>query len=255
MKLTRTMEEIEERSKKYAEGYVLSNATMIIAMFTTTEDAIRQVIPAPLEPGPILMASAYVAEFHESNFCPPYNEAAVFLPVQYKGETGSYCISMPVDNDIAMLGGREIYGYPKKIADSITVERAGNNAKGVCIRRGVPIVEIEVTLTDVMEERSPQGPHFLVKSILDERGLGVGMKPLLIRQQNRTELVKLEIGEGSVRFPESKYDPLHQIPIVDVMLVSYTEGATVTMPFGEIVEELEPDEYAPYHFIKYDWDP
>ena len=116
-------------------------------------------------------------------------------------------------------------------------------------------MEIEVTLTDVMEERLPQGPHFLVKSILDERGLSVGMKPLLVRQQNQTELIRLEIGEGSVRFTESKHDPLHQIPIIDVMLVSYTERATITMPFGEIVEELDPDEYAPYHFIKYDWDP
>ncbi|MFX0108984.1 MAG: acetoacetate decarboxylase family protein [Candidatus Hodarchaeota archaeon] len=255
MKLTRTKEEVEERTRRYAGGYKLSNASMIIAMFTTTEDAIREIVPPPLEPGPILMASAYVAEFRESNFCPPYNEAAVFLPVQYKGEAGSYCVSMPVDNDLAMIGGREIYGYPKKIAESISVERTGDTAKGICIRRGIPIIEIEVTLTDVMEERSPQGPHFLVKSILDERGLGVGMKPLLVRQQNRTELQKLEIGEGTVTFHESQYDPLHQIPIVDVMMVSYTEGATITMPFGEIVAELDSDDYGLYHFIKYDWNP
>ncbi len=255
MKLVRTKEEIEERAKKYSEGYVLDDVKMIVAMFTTTEEAIKHIVPPPLEPGPILLASAYVAEFHKSNFCPPYNEAAVFLPVQYKGEAGSYCLSMPVTNDIAMIGGREIYGYPKKIAESITVERTGNTVKGICIRRGVPIVEIEVSLTGIMEERSPPGPHFLVKSVADEKGIGVGMKPQLMRQQNTVKIGKLEIGEGSVRFPESKYDPLHQIPVIDVMLVSYTEGATVTMPPGEIVTELDPVEYAPYQVIKYDWDP
>jgi acetoacetate decarboxylase len=201
------------------------------------------------------LASAYVAEFHGSSFCPPYNEAAVFIPVQYKGEAGSYCLSMPVDNDIAMIGGREIYGYPKKIADSISVEREGNTAKGICVRRGIPIVEIDVELSDVMEERSPPGPHFLVKSIADERGIGVGMKPQLMRQQNIVEIDKLEIGDGVVKFAESKYDPLHQIPVVDMMLVSYTEGATITMPPSEIVTELDRDEYAPYQVIKYDWDP
>lgn len=255
MKLTRTKEEIEDRAKKYSEGYVLSGVKMIVAMFTTEEEAIKQVIPPPLEPGPILMASAYVAEFQESSFCPPYNEAAVFIPVQYKGEAGSYCLSMPVDNDIAMIGGREIYGYPKKIADSISVEKKGNAAKGICVRRGIPIVEIEVELSDVMEERSPPGPHFLVKSIADERGIGVGMKPLLMRQQNRVDIDKLEIGDGIVKFAESKYDSLYQIPVVDMMLVSYTEGATITMPPGEIVAELDRDKYAPYQFIKYDWDP
>lgn len=254
MGLVRSKDDIDGRAKRFAEGYTLDHAVLVTAMFTTTEDAIRRVLPPPLEPGPLPIASTYVAEFHKPDFCPPYNEAAVFVPAQYKEEPGSYCLSMPVTNDIAMIGGREIYGYPKKIAESISLERHGNDVRGQCVRRGVPIVEIEGKVVEVMEEEVSTGPHFLVKSMADERGIGAGLKPLLIRQQNKVELDRVEIGEGTVKFGDSIYDPLHEIPVNDVVMFSYAEGKIV-MPPAKVLGELDPIEYAPYQFIKYDWDP
>ena len=82
-------------------------------MFTTTMEAVQRLLPPPLEPAETLACTAFVGEYHRTNFIPPYNEAAVFIPCQYKGEVGSYCLAMPVTTDIAMIGGREVYGYPK----------------------------------------------------------------------------------------------------------------------------------------------
>lgn len=255
MGLIRSKEEISKRARQYQRGYVLGEAVIVTAMFTTTPEAIARVLPPPLEPGEIPIASAYVAEFHKPNFCPPYNEAAVFVPCQYKGEAGSYCLSMPVDNDIAMIGGREIYGYPKKIAESITVTKKDNEVHGVCVRRGIPIVDIKVTLIDVLEETPSIGPHFVIKSMLDEKGVGAHPKPVLIKQENVLKMDKIEIGDGLVSFGESKYDPLHEIPVNEVIIVSYSENARITMPPGNPITEIDAEEYSPYQFIKYDWDP
>ena len=254
MGLIWSKDEIKKRVKQYENGYELADTKIVTAMFVTTREAIERVLPPPLEPGDTLGASAYVAEFHRPNFCPPYNEAAVFVPCKYKGETGSYCLAMPVNNDIAMIGGREIYGYPKKIAESISVTRTGDEIHGVCIRRGVPIVEIKGTLTDVLEETVETGPHFLIKSILDEKGVGARKNPVLMRQQNTANLGKIEIGEGSLSFGESKYDPLHEIPVSEVMMVSYSENATIIMPPGNAITEIDAEEYSPYQIIKYDWE-
>ncbi|MHA1963227.1 MAG: acetoacetate decarboxylase family protein [Candidatus Thorarchaeota archaeon] len=254
MGLKRSNDEYSKRVKQYEKGYELAETKIVTVMFITTRDAVERVLPPPLEPGDTLGASAYVAEFNRPNFCPPYNEAAVFVPCKYEGEAGSYCLAMPVDNDIAMIGGREIYGYPKKIADSISVTRKDNDVHGVCIRRGIPIVEIKGTLTAVLEETVETGPHFLVKSILDEKGVGARANPILMRQKNVVELGKIEIGEGSLTFGESKYDPLHEIPVEEVMMVSYSENATITMPPGNAIKEIDAEEYTPYQIIKYDWD-
>ncbi len=114
MGFIRSREDIKKRIKQYEKGYELAETKIMTAMFATSREAIKRVLPQALEPGDTLGASAYIAEFHRPNFCPLYNEAAVFIPCEYKGEAESHCLSMLVDNDIAMIGGREIYGYPKK---------------------------------------------------------------------------------------------------------------------------------------------
>lgn len=255
MGLIRSKDEIAKRFKQYEKGYELAEAKIITAMFITTREAIERVLPPPLEPGDTLGASAYVAEFHSPSFCPPYNEAAVFIPCKYKGEAGSYCLSMPVDNDMAMIGGREIYGYPKKIAESISVTRTGTEVYGVCVRKGIPIVEIKTKLTDVLQEKVVPGPHFVVKSMLDEKGVGAQKEPVLMRQQNIVAMPKVEIGDGTVSFGVSKYDPLHEIPVEEVMMVSFSENATIIMPPGNAITTIDAEEYTPYQMIKYDWDP
>jgi acetoacetate decarboxylase len=256
MGLVRTKEEIMKRYKQYEKGYQLLDVKLLYAMYTTTMEAVERLLPPPLEPADTLACKAFVAEYHRTNFIPPYNEAAVFIPCQYKGETGSYCMAMPVTTDIAMLGGREVYGYPKKIAEKIFVNRVGNEVHGLCVRHGFPIVEINGTLTDVLEDAAgAQGPDFLIKSILDEKAVGPRRNPLLIRQQNYSEFDKIEIGEGSMKFGESKYDYLHEIPVDQVMMIMYMENGIITMPPGEVVAEVDAEEYAPYHFIKYDWEP
>ncbi len=255
MGLVRSKEEIKKRYKQYEKGYQLLDVKLLYAMFTTTMDTVERLLPPPLEPGETLVCVAFVAEYHRTNFIPPYNEAAVFIPCHYKGEAGRYCLSMPVTTDIAMIGGREVYGYPKKIAEKIFIERVGNEVHGLCVRHGFPIVEIKGTLTDVLDSREAPGPSFVIKSMLDEKGIGAHKNPVLIRNVNPSEFDKIEIGEGTISFGESKYDFLHEIPVDQVMAIMYMENGTITMPPGEVIAELDAEEYAPYHFIKYDWEP
>ena len=255
MGLVRSREEIKKRYKQFEKGYQLLDVKMVYAMFTTTMEAVERLLPPPLEPAETLACTAFVGEYHRTNFIPPYNEAAVFIPCQYKGETGSYCLAMPVTTDIAMIGGREVYGYPKKIAEKISVTRMGNEVQGLCVRRGVPIIEIKGTLEGELEQRASAGAHFVIKSILDEKAVGPRKNPLLLQQVNPIEFDKIEVGEGTLTFGESKYDYLHEIPVDQMMMITYFENGTITMPPGEVVAEIDAEEYAPYHFIKYDWEP
>jgi len=255
MGLVLSKEEIKKRYKQYENGYKLLDVKLVYAMFTTTMDAVERLLPPPLEPADTLACTAFVAEYPKTNFIPSYNEAAVFIPCQYKGEAGSYCLAMPVTTDIAMIGGREVYGYPKKIAEKISITRHGNEVHGLCVRHGVPIVEIKGTLEGKLDERTGGGPHFVIKSILDEKAVGPRKNPLLLRQVNPTKFGKVEFGEGTLKFGKSKYDYLHELPVDQVMMITYMENGTITMPPGEVVAEIDADEYAPYHFIKYDWEP
>jgi acetoacetate decarboxylase len=255
MGLVRSKEEIKKRYKQYEKGYELMNVKMVYAMFTTTMEAVERILPPPLKPSDTLACYAFIAEYHRTNFISPYNEGAVFIPCRYKGENGNYCLAMPVTTDIAMIGGREVYGYPKKIAEKISVTRSGNKVHGVVVRNEFPIIEIKGTLVGEMEERDSGGPHFVIKSILDEQAVGPRKNPLLLRQVNPSEFPKMEYGEGTLTLGESKYDYLHELPIDQMMMIMYMENGTILMPPGKVIAEIDADEYAPYHGIKYDWNP
>jgi acetoacetate decarboxylase len=58
-----------------------------------------------------------------------YLESALFLQAEFNGEIGDYCLSMPVTNDMALILGREIFGYPKKIGQ-IGFNRRGQDVEG-----------------------------------------------------------------------------------------------------------------------------
>ncbi|MHA2162158.1 MAG: acetoacetate decarboxylase family protein [Candidatus Thorarchaeota archaeon] len=254
MGLVRSKEEIAKRANHFKDGFILGDTVMINVLFTTTIEAIKKVLPPQLDPPTTPLANAYVAEFHRPSFCPPYNEAALFVSAEYKGVAGSYCLSMPVTNDIAMIGGREIYGYPKKIAENIRVTREGNEVTGICTRRGVDIIRIEATLSEPFEDEVASSPDFLLKSFADERGIGPDSNPKIVKQHSQIEWGPREVGEGRLILGESIHDPLSDIPVGEVLMALYTEQTEIRMPPGEILEVVDPIDVEPYIHVKYDWD-
>jgi acetoacetate decarboxylase len=256
LKLVRSLDEISSRAKHFSKGFVLGDAVMVMVMFRTKADVVKKVLPQPLEPDPASTGTAYVAEFHRTNFGVTYNEAALSVSAQYKGEVGNYCLSMPVTNDMALIGGREVYGFPKKIAETIHVKREGNKVAGVCIRKGISIIEIKVNLTGPAEPGTllPTVPNYLFKHFQDPRLDRFDYNPRLVKQYNQIDWGKVELGEGKLALAKSKYDPIHEIPVEEVLMAGYTEGMEIRMQPGEIVAETDPTKFTPYSFIKGDWE-
>lgn len=251
--LVRSDEEFTQLRKHFAKGYLLGDVTMVMAMFRTDPEVIKRVLPPPLEPPPNPTGSVYVAEFHKTNFGPPYNEAALFLSSQFKGELGSYCLSMPVTKDNAMWGGRETYGFPKKIAETIHVRRKGNVATGTCIRRSHTIFKLTVELVGPFTEEIPTSPNYLIKAFPSVTGEGFDTPPLLIQQHNEIDWGKPEIGQGKLEFGKSNLDPLNEIPVEAVLMAGYTTNMQIWMKPGKILAQIDPKQYLPYSMIKDDW--
>src|SRR5262249_33302479 len=59
----------------------------------------------------------------------------------HEGVEGLYPITMPMTTEAAVLGGREIYGEPKKLAE-ITLGEEGGFHVGRIARMGIPYVEL-----------------------------------------------------------------------------------------------------------------
>jgi len=139
MSFVKTYEEILGNSPTSGDFH---DAEMLTLAWETTPEAIEKLLPPPLKPASRPVALAFVANYPSTNFSLPYLESALFIRASFEGQEGFYCLSMPVTNDMAMAGGREIWGYPKKLAN-IAFQREDDTVEGWTERHGIQFMKVK----------------------------------------------------------------------------------------------------------------
>ena len=229
-------------------GRHFPGAQMLGAIFQTTPETVARLLPPPLEPADMPNGLVFIAEYPETNLGPGYREAALFLSCQYAGETGNYCLSMPIDSEEARIyNGRDIFGFPKKKA-SITLERHGDRVRGSVERHGARFFELETTLASSMPSLPPMGANFLFKaSPRIDLQPGFDGPVLLCRHQTDIEMKSLEVGGAEVRFHPAPFDPWAEIEVANVLLGFYLVSNNTMRP-GSVLTEVDGDAFLPYYF-------
>lgn len=103
-------------SPSFAPGpYRFRNREFLIVEYETDLDALREAVPEPLEVYKPVVKYEFI-KMPDSDGFGSYDESGQVIPVKYKGEFGSYVHSMYLDDLSPIVGGREIWGFPKKYA-------------------------------------------------------------------------------------------------------------------------------------------
>lgn len=144
-----------------------TGAEMLMAAFQTEPGAIAKMLPRPLRPTSKPIGFAFVARYPQTNFGSTYREGALFVQARLGREVGLYCLAMPVTEDMAMVYGRERYGYPKKIAESISLEDTGSQVVGCVVRKGAEILRIELEPNAMAD---PGDPGIFAHEAVDSDG-------------------------------------------------------------------------------------
>ncbi|MHA1688289.1 MAG: acetoacetate decarboxylase family protein [Promethearchaeota archaeon] len=185
MSFVKTPEEIEQKFK--IESADFYDAEMLVIYWETKEEIVKRLLPSPLKPAKHSVASAFVANYPRTNFGVSYKEAALFIFAEYEGIVGMYCLSIPVDNDIALILGKEIFGYPKKFA-TMYLKKEGDDVEGWFERHGIRIFEERAKLTN-----KPNTPDAL-KILMELGSNNFDYKPRLMREEITMEpsVIKIE---------------------------------------------------------------
>lgn len=259
MGFVKSFGEIAKNHRETADFY---DAEMLTVVWETKPEIVKRLLPPPLKSARRSLAVALVANYPRTNFGVSYLESALFLRAEFNGEEGSYCLSMPVTDDIAMAGGREIFGYPKKIGN-IQFNRNGEELVGWTERHGVRFFELRAKLTgkcnvedaqNIFAEVFRPDVNFLAynfKHFPAPEGDGFDYNPRLIREEVRVRTKSVELGEAEIVLEPSDHDPWAEVEIVRVLGAIYTIGNN-SMLKGSVVAEADPVEFAPYAFLKWD---
>lgn len=95
--------------------YRFFNREYIIITYRTDPDALAAVVPEPLEVVEPVVKYEFIRMPDSTGFG-DYTESGQVIPVRYRGQEGVYVHSMYLDDDAPIAGGREIWGFPKKLA-------------------------------------------------------------------------------------------------------------------------------------------
>jgi acetoacetate decarboxylase len=263
MGFVKSLEAIVAGNRETGDFY---DAEMLIVFWETRPDIVARLLPPPLKPAANPIAMAFVANYPRTNFDVTYQESALFLRAEFEGEEGGYCLSMPVTNDIAMALGREIFGFPKKIAD-VQFHRKGDTLHGWTERRGTRFMEIRAKMTGKLNledaaamlldpaaanpDGSTDSVSYNFKHFPAPERMGFDYNPRLVKQATTMRPKEVQIGEAEILLQPSDYDPWAEVEIVRVLGALYTVGDN-SMKSGEVVAEVDPMEFAPHAFLKWD---
>jgi acetoacetate decarboxylase len=168
---------------------------------------VRDILPLGMRPSDPPMATFFIVNYTKTNFTVPYHEAAILIHVRTPLGIGVHCPWMVVDDDTALIYGRELLGYPKKMADFTFKEHDGKIQASVR-RRGVEVLKMEGDRREVQNPAPPvmgrrtfnvsgMGQYFLFNPIWM-------LKPREVIREYHTSHVH-------VTLKDSEYDPVSRL--------------------------------------------
>lgn len=95
--------------------YRFVNREFLIITYETDLDALRAVVPEPLQVTKPVVKYEFIRMPDSTGFG-DYTETGQVIPVRFKGELGAYTHAMYLDDEGPIAGGRELWGFPKKLA-------------------------------------------------------------------------------------------------------------------------------------------
>lgn len=261
MGFVKTRDEINVTARRWGGLYEFYDAEMLVVMWETKPKIIKRLLPPPLEPADRPLAMAFVAYYPKTNFGPSYYESALFIRAQFGGIAGNYCLAMPVTNDMAMAGGREEFGYPKKMAN-IKFRRSAHSVRRQVERHGIRFFEVRARLTGktnteefqniILGEASEEGAvAYNFKHFWAPNEAQFDYKPRLVRERTVLRPTVLEWAEAEVFLWHSDHDPWAEVEVVRMLGGLHAVGSN-TMLRGEVVAEVDPVAFEPYAGLKWD---
>lgn len=111
-------------SPSYPHGpYQYIGREYLTITYRSTIEAVRQAVPEPLRVDEPLVRIEFVRMPDSTGFG-AYSGAAQAIPVRFGEETGTYTRLMFLDSHPPISGGRELWGFPQKLAGpGLLVER------------------------------------------------------------------------------------------------------------------------------------
>lgn len=96
--------------------YRFVNREFLIITYRSDPEKLRAVVPEPLELAEPVVRYEFIRMPDSTGFG-DYTETGQVIPVTFEGRKGGYCHCMFLNDEPPIAAGRELWGFPKKLAN------------------------------------------------------------------------------------------------------------------------------------------
>ena len=210
----------------------------LIITYRTDPAMLEKIIPAPLKMADSVVKYEFI-NMPDSTGFGHYCESGQVIPVTFNGEPGSYVHSMYLDDHPPIAGGRELWGFPKKLGspelkvDKDTLVGTLDYGK-VRVATGTMGFKHKALDPDPIL-KSLGGPTYLLKIIPHVDGTP------RICELVRYALTDITVkgawsGPGALTLSDHALAPVFDLPVLEVLSTVHII-ADLTLPLGQVAHD------------------
>jgi len=242
---------VEQREdKEVTATKVGAWSTSLTATFLTDPDVVASVLPPPLEPPAEPVVKVGISRVDLGRGLPPFGAGTFGVAARHRGREGFYPLLMPMTTEQAVIGGRETFGEPKKLA-KVALDIDGDAVTGTVSRMGVTIIEINGTVgAELPPPPDEERLDFYFKFLRAPSGEGFDDDPWLVYCTRDTDTRAHRAVAGSLVLRDSRFDPVADIPVLSDVDVTLSERRS--QQSGELIERVPAAQLLPFAHQRYD---
>ncbi|MEQ5843183.1 acetoacetate decarboxylase [Paraburkholderia acidicola] len=242
------MKEDQVRSKAFAMPltspafpmgpYRFVGREFLIITYRTDIDRLREIVPEPLKVTSPLVHYEFIRMADSTGFG-DYTESGQVIPVEYNGVAGGYTLAMYLDDHPPIAGGRELWGFPKKLA-SPTLAVHTDTLLGTLdygpVRVATGTMGYKHSQLDIAKEQQRlAGPNFLLKIIPHVDGTARVCELVRYYLQDIT-MKGAWTGPASLELAHHALAPVADLPVLEIVEARHLI-ADLTLGLGEVVHD------------------
>ena len=229
----------------YPRGpYRFVDREFLIITYRSDPEALAAVVPAPLELAAPLVKFEFI-KMPDSTGFGHYCEAGQVIPVTHEGVSGGYVHAMYLNDHSPIAGGREIWGFPKKLATpQLAVDK--DTLVGTLDYYGLRIA------TGTMGFKHQALDHDQVLASLAAPNFMLKIIPHVDGSPRVCELVRYYLtevtlkgawsGPGALELHPHALAPVASLPVLEVVSAVHL-NSDLTLPYGDVVHDYLVDKF------------
>ena len=223
--------------------YTYRDCPLMVVPFVAEPGVTRRLVPEPLEPNADDIAYVAIGHMHNDRLGST-REAFIVVPSSDGVRWGNYSVFLYLENDACVTSGREIWGWPKKLAE-ITLAEDADSMRASVRRGGTELVRASLEgLEDASPEELSLSPVWFNLKVIPSVVEGA---PHEVCQITATTFEGLEVrdvrrGDASLRFDGTEEDALDALIGVGQVLDGHRMTLSFRLLHGEVVHDYLPGE-------------